>query len=54
MALTFAKIAYNLMSLFKHVVLQEKIQKRFTTLKYRVYFQLRPTLPNEKTSEYST
>lgn len=36
-ALTFAMIAYNLMSLFKQFVLQEKTQKRLSTLRYRTF-----------------
>ncbi len=34
-ALTFAMIAYNLMSLFRMFVLQEKTQKTLSTLRYR-------------------
>jgi len=30
-------IAYNLMSLFRHLVLQEKVQKTLSTLRYRVF-----------------
>ena len=36
-ALTFAMIAYNLMSLFRTFVLQEKTQKTLTTLRYRTF-----------------
>lgn len=36
-ALTFAMIAYNLMSLFRTFVLQEKTQKTLSTLRYRVF-----------------
>lgn len=36
-ALTFAMIAYNLMSLFKQFVLQEKTQKRLSTLRFRTF-----------------
>jgi Transposase DDE domain. len=36
-ALTFAMIAYNLMSLFRMFVLQEKIQKTLSTLRYRTF-----------------
>jgi hypothetical protein len=36
-ALTFAMIAYNLMSLFRMFVLQEKTQKTLSTLKYRIF-----------------
>ena len=36
-ALTFAMIAYNLMSLFRMFVLQEKIQKKLSTLRYRTF-----------------
>lgn len=36
-ALTFAMIAYNLMSLFKQFILQEKTQKRLSTLRYRTF-----------------
>lgn len=34
-ALTFAMIAYNLMSIFRTFLLQEKTQKRLSTLRYR-------------------
>jgi hypothetical protein len=36
-ALTFVMIAYNLMSLFRTFVLQEKTQKTLTTLRYRTF-----------------
>jgi glycerophosphoryl diester phosphodiesterase len=36
-ALTFAMIAYNLMSLFRIFVLQEKTQKTLSTLRYRTF-----------------
>src|SRR5690606_14204814 len=36
-ALTFAMIAYNLMSLFRQFILQEKTQKRLSTLRSRTY-----------------
>ena len=36
-ALTFAMIAYNLMSLFRTFVLQEKTQKTLATLRYRTF-----------------
>lgn len=36
-ALTFVMIAYNLMSIFRMFVLQEKTQKMLTTLRYRVF-----------------
>jgi len=36
-ALTFAMIAYNLMSLFRTFVLQEKTQKTLSTLRYRTF-----------------
>lgn len=36
-ALTFAMIAYNLMSLFRTFVLQEKTQRTLSTLRYRVF-----------------
>jgi hypothetical protein len=36
-ALTFVMIAYNLMSIFRLVVLQEKTQKTLSTLRYRVF-----------------
>jgi len=36
-ALTFAMLAYNLMSLFRTFVLQEKTQKTLTTLRYRTF-----------------
>lgn len=36
-ALTFAMIAYNLMSLFRQFILQEKTQKRLSTLRYRTF-----------------
>lgn len=36
-ALTFAMVAYNLMSLFRTFVLQEKTQKTLTTLRYRTF-----------------
>lgn len=36
-ALTFAMIAYNLMSLFKQFILQEKTQKRMSTLRFRTF-----------------
>ena len=36
-ALTFAMIAYNLMSLFRKFVLQEKTQKTLSTLRYRTF-----------------
>lgn len=36
-ALTFAMIAYNLMSLFRMFVLQEKTQKTLSTLRYRTF-----------------
>ncbi|GAB1419804.1 hypothetical protein MASR2M12_25690 [Bacteroidales bacterium] len=36
-ALTFAMIAYNLMSLFKQFILQEKTQKRLSTLRFRTF-----------------
>ena len=35
--LTFVMIAYNLMSIFRMFVLQEKTQKTLTTLRYRVF-----------------
>ena len=43
-ALIFSMIAYNLMSLFRLFVLQEKTQKALSTLRYRtiaigVYFE---------------
>jgi uncharacterized membrane protein YraQ (UPF0718 family) len=34
-ALTFVIIAYNLMSIFRMFVMQEKTQKTLTTLRYR-------------------
>ena len=36
-ALTFSMIAYNLMSLFRTFVLQEKTQKTLSTLRYRTF-----------------
>lgn len=36
-ALTFAMIAYNLMSLFRTFILQEKTQKRLSTLRYTAF-----------------
>lgn len=36
-ALTFAMIAYNLMSLFRTFLLQEKTQKRLSTLRYKAF-----------------
>ena len=36
-ALIFAMIAYNLMSLFRMFVLQEKTQKTLSTLRYRTF-----------------
>ncbi|MCC7055955.1 MAG: transposase, partial [Chitinophagales bacterium] len=36
-ALIFVMIAYNLMSLFRFFVLQEKTQKTLSTLRYRVF-----------------
>ena len=36
-ALTFAMIAYNLMSLFKQFILQEKTQRRLSTLRFRTF-----------------
>lgn len=36
-ALQFVMIAYNLMSLFRHLVLQEKTQKTLSTLRYRTF-----------------
>lgn len=36
-ALTFAMIAYNLMVIFRTFVLQEKTQKRLSTLRYRTF-----------------
>jgi hypothetical protein len=36
-ALTFAMIAYNLMSLFRMFVLQEKTQRTLSTLRYRTF-----------------
>ncbi|MBI3235682.1 MAG: IS1380 family transposase [Bacteroidetes bacterium] len=36
-ALTFVMIAYNLMSIFRMFVLQEKTQRTLTTLRYRVF-----------------
>jgi len=36
-SLTFAMIAYNLMSLFRTFVLQEKTQKTLSTLRYRTF-----------------
>lgn len=36
-ALTFAMIAYNLMSLFRTFVLQEKTQKTLSALRYRAF-----------------
>ena len=36
-ALTFAMIAYNLMSLFRTFVLQDKVQKTLSTLRYRTF-----------------
>ena len=36
-ALTFVMIAYNLMSLFRTFVLQEKTQKTLSTLRYRTF-----------------
>ncbi len=36
-ALTFAMISYNLMSLFRMFVLQEKTQKTLSTLRYRTF-----------------
>ncbi|MCC6252136.1 MAG: IS1380 family transposase [Bacteroidia bacterium] len=36
-ALTFAMIAYNIMSLFRTFVLQEKTQKTLATLRYRTF-----------------
>lgn len=33
----FCMIAYNLMSIFKLFVLQEKTQKTLSTLRYRVF-----------------
>ena len=36
-ALTFARIAYNLMVLFRTFVWQEKTQKTLSTLRYRTF-----------------
>lgn len=36
-ALMFAMIAYNLMSLFRQFIVQEKTQKRLSTLRYRTF-----------------
>lgn len=36
-ALTFAMLAYNLMSIFRMFVLQEKTQKHLSTLRYRTF-----------------
>ena len=36
-ALSFVMIAYNLMSIFRMFVLQEKTQRTLTTLRYRVF-----------------
>ncbi len=36
-ALQFVMIAYNLMSLFRHLVLQEKTQKTLSTLRYKIF-----------------
>lgn len=36
-ALTFAMISYNLMALFRTFVLQEKVQKTLSTLRYRTF-----------------
>jgi IS4 transposase len=36
-ALMFAMIAYNLMSIFRMFVLQEKTQKRLSTLRFRTF-----------------
>jgi uncharacterized membrane protein YbhN (UPF0104 family) len=36
-ALTFAMIGYNLMSLFRTFLLQEKTQKTLSTLRYRTF-----------------
>jgi uncharacterized membrane protein YbhN (UPF0104 family) len=36
-ALTFAMIAYNLMSLFRTFVLQDKTQKTLSTLRFRTF-----------------
>jgi len=36
-ALTFVMLAYNLMSIFRMFVLQEKTQRTLTTLRYRVF-----------------
>lgn len=36
-ALIFSMIAYNLMSLFRLFVLQEKTQKTLSTLRYRTF-----------------
>jgi hypothetical protein len=36
-ALTFVMIAYNLMSIFRLFILQEKTQKTLSTLRYRVF-----------------
>ena len=36
-ALTFAMIAYNLMSIFRTFLLQEKTQRRLSTLRYRTF-----------------
>src|SRR5690606_18649761 len=36
-ALTFAMIAFNLMSLFKMFILQESSQRRLATLRYRTF-----------------
>ena len=36
-ALTFVMIAYNLMSIFRMFVLQEKTQKRLSTLRWRTF-----------------
>lgn len=36
-ALSFAMIAYNLMSLFRLIVLQDKVQRRLSTIRYRTF-----------------
>lgn len=36
-ALTFAMIAYNLMSLFRQFIMQERTQNRLSTLRYRTF-----------------
>jgi hypothetical protein len=36
-ALIFAMVAYNLMFIFRHFILQEKTQKTLSTLRYRTF-----------------